>query len=436
MLTHSRNSAEDAIYQRNKTNEQWWADVIADQRGRSPWVHENLLKYRDAGLDYQQLYYDGGIEVAEGYTYNPITQQFSGQGFRSGMGGYDPNHDPRGSAGWTKLGDDDFAYTGRYDPRVLGMLTEDDWAYAQGQASYDDAASQYERYIQSRYEAEQAKLGMGATSVHWDSFAKKYDIDAGFRKVFDDIKNKQLKAAYEQALGRWDVDQYGEYRDVHQMYDMEDWTDIYQERYRERTQDESIQLILNNPNLTDEQRYHHLKQFGEENLPEHLKQYAPAPKAPTLYPDPMGSGKFGTFDMATGRFIPQESPQQSPAWTPSDSYSQDNANKFITDPSNVFGPPTASQQPIPTEETFQAPWSSDFEKQFLETLQGFGTSLSSYLQNYQQPKQSSPVFSLAGDTGQYNSGMVSSTPTSVFGSSAPQSSSPSASKTGQTTTWS
>lgn len=277
--------------------------------------------------------------------------------------------------------------TGKLDPRVAMGLEEEDWVVG------EDLLDQYAAKLEAHYGAGVPSYkveGQGEEGYRWNQ-RRPSTGDPELGTYYDILSNKRrsqqflTQQAYTAASERLD------YKDDY-------WKQIEQQaqsRYQDPATQQygNVEDILSNPDLSeavkqsivkDIQAKNQARGFGseqptptvEDTLTKRLDQ--PTPATQYNLGDTMTSGSKRHYQRTKTGW---EEQAQAPT---SATYAQD----------------MVSPQSGPTMEEpggqIQAPWSSDFEKQFLNQLQGFGQNINTYLGGFQQPQTSISQFSLSG----------------------------------------
>lgn len=360
------NSYDQVVKDKQKKTAELGWDKYIDQANMSgnDALREQYIRFRDAGIDAGTVKAKPGVELGGGYTYNPMYGSIS----LAGDNGYAYKYDPN-SKTTTYNGK---SFNGAYDPNILQTISDDEWTAAENQWKSDYESREGTIYNMSDAQAlkyygnVQSNMG-DAQTVDYSNKLGKVEQD-----LYDQYQNNILKTAYEQAQSRYS----GE--DIFSQILQGDYTDQY--KLPDVPTSQFVQNVLNNASLSDS-----VKQAIIKNADPSYKFNASTPAAAST-----------------------PATEQSPTTT--------YANELLGEPATE----TVAKE--------QTPWSSDFEKQFLDQLQGLGTSVDNYLTN-KGTTASTPTYTNFS-LGQYRDGGLNTGTPTVFGKST----TPSTSSTGKTGT--
>jgi len=294
-----------------------------------------------------------------------------------------------------------FDFSGKYNPDILGSITDQDYtsAESQWQGDYDAKMGQFDLMSDDQftrfYKPEFSNTGDGYQM-------RSRGLTEAQQGIQDQYQNRVLQSAYKQAAGRYEGD-----TSFFDTLGQQDYTDYYKQQ-QPTNQEYDLDVIMNNPDLSDTMKAYYRKQaqMQGQDIPEQY-QPEPTPEQPKAYDreDP------STWPENQAAAAPSTAPQQPTAAT----YAQD----------MVGDDPTIES----TQGKIESPWSTDFEKQFLDQISGIGQNIQSYL-GTQQPTQ--PQFSLQQySSGQRNSGLNTGTTPTMFTPQAQQGITPAQSSTGK-----
>ena len=392
---------EDAYYKRMK--DLGWDDLInsANMQGNDA-LREQYIKYRNAGISKMDVQSRGGIDLGNGFTYDSLYGKISGQDYS-----YDPNKNINNQYhGSTKYGD--FTYNGLYDFNVLNSITDDDWNSARDKykGDFEGRQGSLDNYLESVYTKDLNKFGgqyNDSITLGGDKYQDMYDTR--YNELDTQYMNNVMKTAYETALGRYSGD----------LVSNQIFGGDYTEAYKKPTsQYLNLDAIMNNTGMSESVKQHYLQQAKAAG--QDISQYDKAPVE-----------EYATalaYDRNNPATWPENQPQKStntapvyPTATPSTSTEYAEAM--------LPGTPQSTQQENLMSGEITQPWSEDFEKQFIEQMQGYGNTLSNYLGSSQS---TTPKFSLQG----YQSSVAMNNNTPILGSNTQQTGlAPSQSSTGK-----
>jgi len=325
--------------------------------------------------------------------------------------------------------------TGRLDPRVAMGLEEEDWTAG------EDLLKQYASKLESHYgEAPPSYKIEGQpeeTAYRWNQHRPSTG-DPELGTYYDILSNKRrsqqflTQQAYTSASDRLG-------------YEDDYWKNLEQQAQTRHKGPESEYYgdeatIVNNPNLSYDVKQIIINDIRNKNRDRGLAATPPtAPEQGTpaiedtlekRLDQPTPATQYNLGDTMTSGSKRHYQRTQT-GWE-----EQAQAPTAATYAQDMVGPTTSQtgvSGPTPAEDKgqIQAPWSSDFEKQFLDQLQGFGQNVNTYLGGFQQPQTSQ--FSLSNySTPQRNSGLNTGTPQQNLTGTPGQ---PYTGKGGQATLW-
>jgi len=307
---------------------------------------------KNAGYDRQQIQADP-LTLGGGLSYNPSTGAI---GLSEGPGYF---YNPLSHT--TRLGET--TLQGAYNPYLLNQIDDDMFTAAQAEHKdwWDQSISYYDNLSDDQYQK--------FFNPTWDNQLKQWSspaLDKSIKATQDEYTNRIYQTAYQNLLQQQGLG--GHYMQGGQDFFNEIYgtniTDLYKGTHFDPhytapspTQgDDNYHLILNNPNLTDSQKYWVIQSnYGVDNVPDYLKSYGPTqtPQQPAQNKQPAATALPGT-------------PQQPEATMP--------------------GTP---------EPSAQTPWfSPEFETQLFGYIQDLGKIMSGQQQQstQQMPYQATPTF--------------------------------------------
>jgi len=404
--------------------------------------YNQLMRMRDElGVDWEPTSNSVMLNREQGVEYNPTTGSYSvknpgGTGQQSYAFGYDPTKNQSSIYGTT--------LSGALDPRIaLGMADEDYSAADKWQKSiWDQIDAKINEGVVSGeiapgYSVEQKGSGMSLND--WAGAANASPTDKYLKNLAS--RDRYNSSSIDQYLQRANPDLYKQYKTFSNDNDTTGASMYMEQAYKNaqsrlgsqyqddyygglKTQfqdlrsslmnpdqktDSDRQAIMDNPDLSPVVKDAILKGMEpKDSWGDLMKQYGPQPPQTTV----AASAKPAQTEIPT-------------AVTPAVPTASDYAKEMVSQNPAPVSP--SSLVPAPTSTA----WSKDFETKSLDLLGGVKNSLDDYIKMLGTPSKASFGLNnnMAGDTGQRNSGLVSSVP-QPFGSTANQTASPFTGKAG------
>lgn len=342
---------------KQRMKELGWDDLIQSAAGSgNDALREQYIRYRNSGVSKMDVQTRGGVDLGGGYTYDSI---HGGTSFKDpDKQGYSYKYDPITKT--TEYGGRKFK--GKYDPNILRSITEDDYLAAETtvKPDYESRLGTFENASDDQFNQFYAAYGRNAMGGPEFDYSK---ISGKYQELYDQYQDNTLKTAYEAASSRYEGD------NVLRGVESGDYTDYYKSQLPSKTAGYDMDAIMSNPNMSEAVKQHYLSQAR-------------------------GHGQ----DVSSYDTSPEESLPQVQSTNPElEAYSEARDKMMISGGSQADlgelrdqylgeAPSTASYaeaMEAPTIEStggkVEAPWSTDFEKQFISQLSGISSNLSNYL---------------------------------------------------------